>query len=336
MEYYVGLDVSLKQTSICVVDQTGSVVRESVVDSDPEAISVYVRSKAPGAVRIGLETGPTSTWLWTELKQLGLPVICIDARHAKAVLKMQINKSDRNDAIGIARIMQTGWFKEVHVKDIDSHFMALEPFLFIRRGLQASNAQLAARDDARRHAAEGAPRQHRASRLIGSTRRECADYAITHSEVHLRWILRSYAFYKAKRLTGHWTFVWASDCGITTCVYTHRSKIALHTKRREREREREYFSSLLDRETEVTTVQVFQSIGRLGPWPYGRTRQDGSPASGQILLFYLRNRSHLKFDVDQRCRSSAMLNGSRTAICSSDRSAHGEVAKSEFPAAHSR
>jgi transposase len=121
MEYYVGLDVSLKQTSICVVDQTGSVVREGVVDSDPEAISVYVRSKAPDAVRIGLETGPTSTWLWTELKRFGLPVICIDARHAKAVLKMQINKSDRNDAIGIARIMQTGWFKEVHVKDIDSH-----------------------------------------------------------------------------------------------------------------------------------------------------------------------------------------------------------------------
>ena len=121
MEYYVGLDVSLKQTSICVVDQAGSVVREGVVDSDPEAISVYVRSKAPGAVRIGLETGPTSTWLWTELKRFGLPVICIDARHAKAVLKMQINKSDRNDAIGIARIMQTGWFKEVHVKDIDSH-----------------------------------------------------------------------------------------------------------------------------------------------------------------------------------------------------------------------
>jgi len=121
MEFYVGLDVSLKQTSICVVDQTGSVVREGVVDSDPEAISVYVKSKAPDAVRIGLETGPTSTWLWTELKRLGLPVICIDARHAKAVLKMQINKSDRNDAIGIARIMQTGWFKEVHVKDIDSH-----------------------------------------------------------------------------------------------------------------------------------------------------------------------------------------------------------------------
>ena len=119
---YVGLDVSLKQTSICVVDQTGSVVREGVVDSDPEAISVYVRSKAPDAVRIGLETGPTSTWLWTELKQLGLPVICIDARHAKAVLKMQINKSDRNDAIGIARIMQI----LVKIKrDLENHVRGL-------------------------------------------------------------------------------------------------------------------------------------------------------------------------------------------------------------------
>ena len=87
MEYYVGLDVSLKQTSICVVDQAGLVVREGVVDSDPEAISAYVRAKAPDAVRIGLETGPTSTWLWTELKRFGLQVICIDARHAKAVLR---------------------------------------------------------------------------------------------------------------------------------------------------------------------------------------------------------------------------------------------------------
>jgi transposase len=123
MVHYVGLDVSLKLTSICVVDQAGSVVREGVVDSDPEAIAAFVRSKAPGALRIGLETGPTTTWLWTELKRLGLPVICIDARHAKAVLKMQINKSDRNDAAGIARIMQTGWFKEVRVKDIDSHLV---------------------------------------------------------------------------------------------------------------------------------------------------------------------------------------------------------------------
>src|SRR6204780_1339006 len=121
MEYYVGLDVSLKQTSICVVDQSGAIVREGVVDSDPEAVALFGRSRGPGTVRIGIETGPTTTWLWTELNRLGLPVICIDARHAKAVLKMQINKCDRNDAAGIARIMQTGWFKEVRVKDLDSH-----------------------------------------------------------------------------------------------------------------------------------------------------------------------------------------------------------------------
>src|SRR6516162_5045723 len=121
MVHYVGLDVSLKQTSICVVNQLGLIVREGVVDSEPEAIAAFVRLNAPGAVRIGLETGPTATWLWTALKQLGLPVICIDARHARAVLKMQINKSDRNDAAGIARIMQCGWYKEVCVKDLDSH-----------------------------------------------------------------------------------------------------------------------------------------------------------------------------------------------------------------------
>ena len=88
-----------------------------MVASDPEAIAGFIALHAPHAVRIGLETGATSTWLWTELKQLGLPVICIDARHAKAALKMQINKSDRNDAIGIARIMQSGWYKEVRVKE---------------------------------------------------------------------------------------------------------------------------------------------------------------------------------------------------------------------------
>ena len=120
MEHYVGLDVSLKLTAICIVDRTGTIQREGVVHSDPEAIAAFIKSNAPHVARIGLETGATSTWLWTELNRLG-PVICIDARHAKAVLKMQINKSDRNDAVGIARIMQCGWYKEVRVKDLDSH-----------------------------------------------------------------------------------------------------------------------------------------------------------------------------------------------------------------------
>lgn len=121
MQSYVGLDVSLRQTAVCVVDEAGKILREGMVDSDPEIIAVFIQSNARNLVRIGLETGATSTWLWTELKKRGLPIICIDARHAKAALKMQINKSDRNDAAGIARIMQCGWYREVRVKDLDSH-----------------------------------------------------------------------------------------------------------------------------------------------------------------------------------------------------------------------
>ena len=121
MELYVGLDVSLKETSICVVNGKGEIVSEGTVISEPAAIAAFIEKKAMGAKRIGLETGPTTTWLWHELRALGLPVICIDARHAKAALSMQINKSDRNDAYGLARIMQAGWYKEVQVKSLPCH-----------------------------------------------------------------------------------------------------------------------------------------------------------------------------------------------------------------------
>ena len=75
MEQYVGLDVSLKMTAICIVDRTGKIKREGVVASDPEAIAAFVRLHAPHVARIGLETGATSTWLWTELNKMGLPVL---------------------------------------------------------------------------------------------------------------------------------------------------------------------------------------------------------------------------------------------------------------------
>ena len=96
MEHYVGLDVSLKLTAICIVDRTGTIQREGVVHSDPEAIAAFIKSNAPHVARIGLETGATSTWLSTELNKMRLPVICIDARHAKAALKMQINIASCN------------------------------------------------------------------------------------------------------------------------------------------------------------------------------------------------------------------------------------------------
>ena len=121
MEVYVGLDVSLKETSICVVDDSGKIVSEGKVLSEPLALAEFLRAKAGNAKRIGLETGPTTTWLWHELRALGLPVLCIDARHAKAALSLQINKSDRNDAVGLARIMQCGWYKEVQVKSLSCH-----------------------------------------------------------------------------------------------------------------------------------------------------------------------------------------------------------------------
>jgi transposase len=91
MEHYVGLDVSLKLTAICIVDQTGKIEREGMVVSNPEAIAAFIKSHAPHVARVGFETGATATWLWTELNKMGLPIICIDARHAKAALKMQIN-----------------------------------------------------------------------------------------------------------------------------------------------------------------------------------------------------------------------------------------------------
>lgn len=121
MTTFVGLDVSLKETSICIVDEAGAVIKEGAVLSDPTCIAEYVGNYATVVSRIGLESGPTSSWLWRELEALGLPVICIDARHANAALSMQINKSDRNDALGIARIMQTGWFRKVQVKSENSH-----------------------------------------------------------------------------------------------------------------------------------------------------------------------------------------------------------------------
>ena len=121
MEQFVGLDVSQKLTHVCVVDQKGSVVWRGTCLSTPEDIAATVRAKAPDAVRIGLETGPLSTWHWHALKAMGLPVICVDARHAKAALSMQINKTDKNDAEGLAQIMRTGWYREVGVKSLDNH-----------------------------------------------------------------------------------------------------------------------------------------------------------------------------------------------------------------------
>lgn len=116
MKQYVGLDVSQKATSVCVVDETGRKIWTGKCLSTPEAIATTVRERAPCVERVGLETGPLCVWHFQGLKAMGLPIVCIDARHAKAALAMQVNKTDANDAEGLAQIMRTGWFREVHVK----------------------------------------------------------------------------------------------------------------------------------------------------------------------------------------------------------------------------
>jgi transposase len=116
MKQYVGLDVSQKETAICVMDQDGNVLFEGKAPSNPGALAQIIRKRAPSAERIGFETGAMASWLWHELKQIDLPVVCIDARHAHAALSVRMNKSDPNDARGLAELVRVGWYREVRVK----------------------------------------------------------------------------------------------------------------------------------------------------------------------------------------------------------------------------
>jgi transposase len=120
MDHFAGLDVSVKETSICIVDDTGKIVREVKVPSEPEALLQVLMNPAYHFKRIGLEAGPLSQWLFSALAEAGLPVICVETRHMRAVLMAQINKTDRNDARGIAQMMRAGLYRPVHVKALRS------------------------------------------------------------------------------------------------------------------------------------------------------------------------------------------------------------------------
>src|SRR6185312_3039150 len=121
MTQYVGLDVSMEETSVCVLDASGSTLWEGRVESEPSRIAGMLRRRAPDAAKVGLETGPTSTWLWHALRSAGIAAICIDARHAQAALSMRLNKTDRNGAAGLAQLMRMGWYREVQVKALSTH-----------------------------------------------------------------------------------------------------------------------------------------------------------------------------------------------------------------------
>jgi transposase len=119
MGYFVGLDVSVKETSVCVVDDAGKVILEQKVPTEPADIIALLTSLGVSFCRIGIEAGPLSQWLFNALTEAALPVICVETRHMKALLTaQQINKTDRNDARGIAQMMRVGLFKPVHVKTL--------------------------------------------------------------------------------------------------------------------------------------------------------------------------------------------------------------------------
>lgn len=120
MEYYAGLDVSLEETAVCVVDATGAVVKEAVVTSEPAALVSFFQDVGFAMTRIGLEACSLTAWLHDALSGAGLPAVCMETRQAKAAMGAMPIKTDRNDARALAQIVRTGWFRQVHVKRAES------------------------------------------------------------------------------------------------------------------------------------------------------------------------------------------------------------------------
>jgi transposase len=120
MKYYAGLDVSLEETAVCIIDDTGAIHSEAKVASRPEDLVRLLQAPTWQFERIGFEAGPLSQWLFDGLASADLPAICIETRHTKAFLKARVNKSDRGDARGIAQMMRVGLFRPVHVKTLAS------------------------------------------------------------------------------------------------------------------------------------------------------------------------------------------------------------------------
>lgn len=119
MEDYIGLDVSMKDTAVSI-RRNGKRIWRGKCASDPNVLADLVRKRAPHAKRVVFETGPLLVWFFHALRAEGLPAICIDARHAKAALDMAPNKTDANDADGLAHLAEVGFFREVRVKGFES------------------------------------------------------------------------------------------------------------------------------------------------------------------------------------------------------------------------
>jgi transposase len=109
----------MKETAVSI-RRNGKRVWRGKCASDPQVVAILLRKHAPAAKRVVFETGPLSVWFYHALCTEGLPAICIDARHAKAALDMAANKTDANDADGLAHLAEVGFYREVRVKGFDS------------------------------------------------------------------------------------------------------------------------------------------------------------------------------------------------------------------------
>src|SRR4051794_1099820 len=116
MTHYVGIDVSLETSSICIVDGAGTIVRELKSESDPDGLGAALNGTGLVFARVGLEAGPLSAWLHAGLRTAGLPVVLLETRQLRAATRTMPVKTDRTDARAIAQMVRTGWFRAVHVK----------------------------------------------------------------------------------------------------------------------------------------------------------------------------------------------------------------------------
>ena len=123
MDLFIGLDVSLASTAVCVLNAHGKVMKETTVASEPEALAGCLGDLCGSVIAVGLEAGPLSQWLHKHLTEAGFEIVLMETRQVKGALKAMPIKTDRRDAFGIARLLQMGWFRPVHCKSVSAQEM---------------------------------------------------------------------------------------------------------------------------------------------------------------------------------------------------------------------
>lgn len=140
MKHYIGLDVSMKRTFICVINELGKVIREGVENTDPHLIADYLSKLGLEEMIIGFESGSLTPYLLAGFKEKAMEAICMDARKLSPILALKVNKTDKNDARGIAEALRSGMYMRVHCKPEESINRAI--LLTARRALVEQQTHL--------------------------------------------------------------------------------------------------------------------------------------------------------------------------------------------------